>query len=260
MRPERRAQQIVGRPNVGHPIPHSLADRILQRLRARRNPAHLRAQEAHALYVQILPLHVHVAHVDHALQSQQCAHRRRGHAVLPRAGFCNHALLAHALRQQPLSERVVDLVRACVQQVFALQINLCPAQRFRQPLGKVERRGPPGVILEQGTQLRLKRRVGLGLVVRVLQLIQRRHQRLRHVPPAVDAKAPRSRLARICRNNDRRHEALLPDCQQNRGTLQCTRGTIEHFLRVRWGRKAYPEKSSPSPVTSALVQSLRRQF
>ena len=56
--------------------------------------------------------------------------------MLPRAGLRDDALLAHAPRQQPLAQRVVDLVRAGVQQVFALEINLRAAQLLRQPLGK----------------------------------------------------------------------------------------------------------------------------
>ncbi len=109
---------------------------------------------------------------------------------------------------RPWPQRVVDLVRARMQQVFSLQINLRSAQLLRQTFRKVKRRGPSGIILEQIRQLRLKCRIGLGFFVCALQLIERRHQRLRHIPPAVDAKAPRSCLARICRNNNRRHEKL----------------------------------------------------
>ena len=54
--------------------------------------------------------------------------------MLPRAGLCDHALLAHALDQQSLPQAVIDLVRAGVQQVFALQINLRAAKFLRQPL------------------------------------------------------------------------------------------------------------------------------
>ena len=43
-------------------------------------------------------------------------------------------------RQQPLAERVVDLVRAGVGQVFALEVD-ARADAPREPLGEVERRG-----------------------------------------------------------------------------------------------------------------------
>ena len=44
--------------------------------------------------------------------------------MLPRAGLGDDPLLAHPPRQQPLPQRIVDLVRSGMQQVFALQINL----------------------------------------------------------------------------------------------------------------------------------------
>ncbi len=65
--------------------------------------------------------HVLGAHVDDALEAEQRAGRGRGHAVLPGAGLGDDAPLAHALGEQRLAERVVDLVRAGVRQVFALQ-------------------------------------------------------------------------------------------------------------------------------------------
>jgi len=44
--------------------------------------------------------------------------------MLPRTRFGNHAAFAHPQRQQRLAQRVVDLVRACVVQVLALEPNL----------------------------------------------------------------------------------------------------------------------------------------
>ncbi len=97
----------------------------------RADAAHFRAQQAHAEDVQLLPAHVFLAHVDDALEPKQRADRGRGDAVLARAGLGDDALLAHAPRQQALAERVVDLVRAGVQQVFALQVDLRAAELFR---------------------------------------------------------------------------------------------------------------------------------
>ena len=45
-------------------------------------------------------------------------------AVLPRARLGDELLLAHALGQQRLAEAVVDLVRAGVVQILALEVNL----------------------------------------------------------------------------------------------------------------------------------------
>ena len=65
----------------------------------------------------------------HAFDPEQRARRRRRDAVLPRAGLGDDAGLAHALGEQHLAERVVELVRAGVEQVFALEPNLRAAER-----------------------------------------------------------------------------------------------------------------------------------
>ena len=56
--------------------------------------------------------------------------------MLTRAGFGDDALLSHALGEQSLAEAVVDLVRAGVQQVFALQIDLRAAQFLGEPFAQ----------------------------------------------------------------------------------------------------------------------------
>ncbi len=91
---------------------------------------HFRAQQAHARNVEPLPLHVFRAHVNDALQAEARRHGGRGHAVLARAGLGDDAALAHAHREQRLAEAVVDLVRAGVQQVFALDVNARAAEMF----------------------------------------------------------------------------------------------------------------------------------
>ena len=64
------------------------------------------------------------AHVDHAIESKQRADSCRRDAVLAGAGFGDDALFTHSPREQHLAERVVDLVSARVQEIFAFQINL----------------------------------------------------------------------------------------------------------------------------------------
>ena len=66
--------------------------------------------------------------------------------MLARAGFRDDALLAHALRQQALAQRVVDLVGAGVQQVFTLQVNLRAAELLCHAFCKVQRRGAADVV------------------------------------------------------------------------------------------------------------------
>ena len=92
---------------------------------------HLGAQQLHAEDVGLLPLDVGRAHVDDAGQVEERADGGGGDAVLAGAGLGDDAALAHAARQQDLAERVVDLVRAGVVEVLALQIDLRAAEMAR---------------------------------------------------------------------------------------------------------------------------------
>ncbi len=144
MRADRRADEIVRRRDVRHPVADGLVDRVLECLAAGGDGAHLSAEQLHAKDVERLTADVLCAHVDDALQPQLGADRRRGDAVLARAGLGDDAPLAHALREQALPQRVVDLVRAGVGQILALEVDT-RADPLREPLGEVERRGPAGI-------------------------------------------------------------------------------------------------------------------
>ena len=108
--------------DVRDPVADRLARRLLQRARAELDGAHLRAEQPHALDVGTLPAHVLAAHVDDAVEAEARADRRRRDAVLACAGLCDDALLAEPAREHRLAERVVQLVRARVEQVFALEV------------------------------------------------------------------------------------------------------------------------------------------
>ncbi len=109
--------------------------------------------------------------------------------MLAGAGFGDDALLAHAAGEQGLAERVVDLVGAGVEQVFALEVDLRAAEVFGEALGEVERCGAAAVVLEQGVEFGVEAGVRLGCVVGLLQLFERGHQGFGHVAAAVDAEA-----------------------------------------------------------------------
>ena len=61
--------------------------------------------------------------------------------MLAGAGLGDDARLAHALGEQDLAQAIVDLVRAGVIEVFALEIDLRAAQMLGQALGEIERIG-----------------------------------------------------------------------------------------------------------------------
>ena len=184
-RPVGRAQDVVGRADIGHPVAHRLVDGLLERPLARLDAPHLGAHQAHPEDVERLALHVDGPHVDDALEAELRAHRGRGYAVLARAGFRDDPLLAHAPGEQRLADRVVDLVGAGVEQVLALEVDLRPAAVARQALREVERRGPPGELGEVPPELRLELGVHAGRRVDGMELLKGGHQGLRHEDAAV---------------------------------------------------------------------------
>ena len=118
------------------------------------------------------------------------AGRGGGYAVLPRAGLGDDAPLAHALGQQSLAQRVVDLVRPGVGQVLPLEVDASAAELPRQVLGEVQRRGPPYVGLEIVGKPGLKSVVLPGGLIRRLQLLQGGHECFRDESTPVDAEVP----------------------------------------------------------------------
>ena len=122
-RADARADDVVGVGDVGDPVADRGRHRLLERPRARLDRRDGRAEQAHALDVGLLAAHVLGAHVDDALEAEQRAGGGAGDAVLAGAGLGDDPRLAHALGQQRLAERVVDLVRAGVQQVLALEVD-----------------------------------------------------------------------------------------------------------------------------------------
>ena len=78
-------------------------------------------------------------------------------------------------------------MRAGVEQVFALEIDLRAAEFAREALGEVKRRGPAAELAQVIFELALELGVLLRAEIFLLQFLQRVHQRLRHVTPAVRA-------------------------------------------------------------------------
>ena len=193
------ADAVERRADVGHPVAQRLVHRVLERLGAGLHRHDLGAEHVHAKDVLLLPLDVDRAHVDDAFEPEARAQRRGRDAVHAGAGLGDDALLAHAPRQQDLAEHVVDLVRAGVIELFALQINLGAAARkaggrlsaiVGQPLGEIERRRASDIMREIAVHFRLERGIGLGLRVGLLQFQNQRHQRFGHKAAAVNAEMP----------------------------------------------------------------------
>ena len=76
--------------------------------------------------------------------------------MLACAGFSDNALFAHLLRQQNLSQYVVDFVSAGVVQILALQINLAATQILGHFLCVIQEGRSVGIFAIQTHQLSLE--------------------------------------------------------------------------------------------------------
>ena len=112
------------------------------------------------------------AHVDFAVDSEPCAGRGGGDAMLSGPGFGNDSLLAHAFGQEHLADGVVDLVGTGVGKVFPLQPDVRSARNLAEPRGM----GEGGWSADEVTEFRihggLEFGIGAGLVPGGLQLIK----------------------------------------------------------------------------------------
>ena len=136
MRAEGGAEQVVGVGDVGDPVAHGFADGVFEGAAAAGDGDDFGAEQAHAEDVEALAAHVLFAHVDGAIEAEERADGGGGDAVLARAGFGDDAVLAHAAGEQRLAEAVVDFVRAGVEQVFALDVELRAAECSVRRLAK----------------------------------------------------------------------------------------------------------------------------
>ena len=206
MRADARADQVVRRLDVRDPVANRLARRLLERPRAEVDRANLGAEQVHPLDVRPLAPHVLLAHVDDALEAEARAHRRRCDPVLSRTGLRDDAVLAEPPREHRLAERVVELVRAGVQQILALQVE---ALARRKPLGARERCRPAREGAAELLELRVERLVRLRVAPACLELVERRDQRLRDVTPAVRSVEARRHSPR--RLDERAHLVVILD-------------------------------------------------
>jgi len=129
--------------HIGDPVAQRLIHCVLQRLGTRLDGADLGTEDLHPQHVRLLPLDVHRTHVDDARQTELGAQSRSCDAVHARASLGNDAPLAHAPGQHDLAKHIVDLVRAGVIELLALEIDFRAAAVLGEPLGEIERDGLP---------------------------------------------------------------------------------------------------------------------
>ena len=159
MRPGGRADAIERVVDIGDPVAQGFVHRVFQGARAGLHRHDFGAEHVHAEDIGLLPLDIDGAHIDDAFEAEARAGGRRRNAMLAGAGFGDDAVLAHAPREQDLAEHIVDLVRAGVVQLFALEIDLGAAEMFGQPLGEIERARPADIMGQQILQFGVESRV-----------------------------------------------------------------------------------------------------
>ncbi len=186
--PDDRADDVVGCLHRAHPVAHRLVDSVAERAGAALHRPDLRPHHPHAADIRLLAADVLRPHVDDAVEAEAGTGGGGGDAVLAGAGLGNDPLLAHPHRQQALPERVVDLVGAGVAQILPLEPDLGPAGVCREPLGEKEGEGTADEGGEELIKLGLEGRIGPGLVVSRLELIERGRERFGDVAATEPAK------------------------------------------------------------------------
>ena len=177
------ADDVIGVGRVAAPVAYGLVGGVFQGHVAAGYGDYGCSQHLHFLYVDVLTLHIGLAHIYDALHIHQCADGGGGDAVLSRSCLGDDAVLAHAARQQNLADGVVDFVRAGVVQVFPFQIN--PATvLLRQAFGLIQRRRTPYVVAQQLVVLPLEILTLQNVEIGVLQLLYTSVEYLGNVCPA----------------------------------------------------------------------------
>ena len=150
---------------------------------------HFRTQKFHAEDVESLAFRIFFSHKNFAFQPEQCSGRGCGHPVLAGAGFGNDALFAHPFGQEHLPENIVDFVGTGMVQILPLQIDFRPAQIFRHFFRIIEKRRASCVLFQQSVQFGDKFRVIFKTFIRFFQFVDRVHQRLGNILPAVNTES-----------------------------------------------------------------------
>mmetsp|Transcript_28246 Transcript_28246/g.50486 ORF Transcript_28246/g.50486 Transcript_28246/m.50486 type:complete len:234 (-) Transcript_28246:940-1641(-) len=187
MRPHRAADDVVGGADVGHPVSQGLVDCVLECPAPACHRHHSGTQLCHPEAIQLLALGVHFAHVHDALKIKHGAGSGCGNAVLSGASLCDDPLLPKLDGEQGLPHRVVDLVRASVGQLLALEPDLGSATELGEALGVVDRSGSADEVSTEARQFGFELRIHLPLRPGCFQLVVSNHQGLRDEAAAEDA-------------------------------------------------------------------------
>ena len=136
-----------------------------------------------------MPLDVGCTHIDDAGIAKTGTDRCGGDAVLTGPGLGNDPRLAHAAGEQDLADAVIDLVRAGMVQLVALEIDLGPAEMLGQPFREIERAGPSHIVGHVAAHLGMEGRIVLGVLIGLTKVKHEGHEGLGHIAATIVAKA-----------------------------------------------------------------------
>ena len=195
MRADHASDAVKRVVDAGRPLAKGLVRGVLERLRSARDRPDARAEQLHDVNVERLTLDVVRPHEHLDRNSEPRADRRRRHAVLACARLRDDAALPHAPREQPLTHRVVDLVRARVIEIFALEDEPRRTRVAAESFCFHDRRRAADEIAQRSPVLRPKLLVGEGRFHCRLKLAQGRDEHFGYKAAAKLAEvAPRVRL------------------------------------------------------------------
>ncbi|MPM86936.1 hypothetical protein SDC9_134029 [bioreactor metagenome] len=189
MRSHDRSQHIVGVLHLPCPFAHGFVHGILERPGTRHHRMNRCTKKTHPVDIQSLPLTIDTPHEHFALQAQQGGNGGGSHTMLSGSCFSNDAFLAHIFRQQALSEHIVDLMRACMVQILALEVDVGTAQVTAHIRCIGQQAWPPGIVGIQLGQFCLEAGIVLPPAVGLLQFQYCRHQSFGDVLPTIDSKS-----------------------------------------------------------------------
>jgi hypothetical protein len=134
----------------------------------------------HAIHIWRLSFNVHGTHIDAAGQPDTGTRGSRCDTVLSRTRFSDNAFRAEPFCEQRLAYRIVDLVRARVCQIFALQPYIC-APALTELRRMTQCRWPSDPLAQFSSIVVLKVCFVQVLSNTVLKTLECRHQSLRHI-------------------------------------------------------------------------------
>ncbi len=131
MRSEYGTENVMRIIHISNPVAERRVDRILQCASPRIDTDHFSTEQFHSVDVQLLASDVFPAHENRTFKAEVCTDCRRCDTVLARTCFSDDFRFAHAFCEQPLPDRVVDLVSSRMIQVFTFQIYFRTADMLR---------------------------------------------------------------------------------------------------------------------------------